>query len=209
RFPQPRCHPETRTKLLDVIWDWAGGLQVDRPSSGILWLYGPAGAGKSAIALSFCENLKEKGRLYGSFFFKRGHSSCGNARKLFPTLAYQLAFLHTTLKQHISQMIENDPTIVDRSLSDQLYELIVEPCRKTSFPQPVTIIIDTYEGQQFQQEVLWSIGQVASQEHIPILFFIASRPESHIREAFAGPGLNAFHRPLNIDQSFQDVRKYL
>ncbi|KAJ7878471.1 hypothetical protein B0H13DRAFT_1631176, partial [Mycena leptocephala] len=40
-------------------------------------------------------------------------------------------------------------------------------------------------------------------------FFIASRPECHIRETFACLGLDGLHRPLNVNQSFQDVRKYL
>ncbi|KAJ7759787.1 hypothetical protein DFH07DRAFT_443279, partial [Mycena maculata] len=236
RYPQPRCHPDTRTELLDVLWKWAYGIEPPRnwtshdpqddeehqaascshednePSSSILWLYGPAGSGKSAIAQSLCQKLKEEGRLGGSFFFKRGHPSRGNAKKLLPTLAYQLALLLPDLKQLISQTVENDPAIVDRTLSHQLQELIIGPCRRSSLSTPASIIIDGLDecdGQDIQQEILREIGNVVHQQHLPILFFIASRPESHIRETFAEPGLNGFHRPLNINQSFQDVRKYL
>ncbi|KAJ7220878.1 hypothetical protein GGX14DRAFT_432353 [Mycena pura] len=258
RYPQPRCHPETRTKLLDVLWNWACGIEPpsnwtsedsydehsetssnsgsssendeethepsrssqdenasldeENPSSGILWLHGPAGSGKSAVAQSFCQKLKEENRLGGSFFFKRGHSSRGNAKRLFPTIAYQLAILLPELRQILSQTIEYDPAIVDRSLSDQLQELIISPCQKSSLSHPVTVIIDGLdecEGQYIQEEILRTIGNAVSRERVPILFFIASRPESHIRESFTSPGFDGLHRPLNIDQSFQDVRKYL
>jgi energy-coupling factor transporter ATP-binding protein EcfA2 len=125
--------------LLEVLQDWANGIEPSRnwayrekdnhhapvsetedynhPSRTILWLYGPAGSGKSAVAQSFCQRLQEQGRLGGSSFFKRGHPSRGNAKKLFPTIAYQLALLLPELRQLISHRIENDPAIVDRSLS--------------------------------------------------------------------------------------------
>ncbi|KAJ7845478.1 hypothetical protein B0H13DRAFT_1647342, partial [Mycena leptocephala] len=61
RFPQPRCHPETRMEMLEKLWNWTCGnygfarndSENDEQSGRrILWLYGPAGAGKSAIAES-------------------------------------------------------------------------------------------------------------------------------------------------------------
>ncbi|KAJ7845006.1 hypothetical protein B0H14DRAFT_2358300 [Mycena olivaceomarginata] len=211
RFPWPRCHPETREKLLAVLWRWTCGIDPPR-NSGILWLYGPAGSGKSAVAQSLCQRLKEDGRLVGSFFFKRGNPSRGNARRLFPTLAYQLALLRPELKQMISQMIENDPAVIDRSFSTQLHDLIIEPSRNGCLSQPVCIVIDGLdecEGEDMQQEVLRLIAQVVSQERLPILFLIASRPESYIQETFAECCLDGFHRSLNVEQSFYDVRKYL
>ncbi|KAJ6465411.1 hypothetical protein C8R45DRAFT_495536 [Mycena sanguinolenta] len=45
-YPQPRCHPETGTKMLEDLWEWALN---PYPETTVLWLYGPAGAGKSAI----------------------------------------------------------------------------------------------------------------------------------------------------------------
>ncbi|KAJ7913670.1 hypothetical protein B0H13DRAFT_1612291 [Mycena leptocephala] len=213
RYPQPRCHPKTRTKLLDVLRNWACGIQPSTNwTTGILWLYGPAGAGKSAVAQSLCQELKKEGRLGGGFFFKRGHRSRGNAKRVFPTLAYQLALILPELQQLISQTIERDPAIVDRSLSDQLQELIIKPCRKCSLSPPVSIIIDGLdecEGKHIQQEILRIIHSAGNREDLPIIFLIASRPESHIRETFAEPGLDKFHRPLNIEQSFQDVHAYL
>ncbi|KAJ6490908.1 hypothetical protein C8R45DRAFT_991105 [Mycena sanguinolenta] len=224
RYPQPQCHPDTRTQLLEVLSKWTCGIEPpriwtrstlsenDQPSGRILWLHGPAGSGKSAVAQSLCQKLKEEGRLGGSFFFKRGHPSRGNAKRLFPTIAYQLALLLPELKQHISRAIENDPAIVDRSLSTQLQELILDPCWKTCISRPLCIIIDGLDecdGEEVQHAVLQAIAGALRQEDLPILFLVASRPEAHIRETFAESGLAGYHRPMNIEQSFDDVRKYL
>ncbi|KAJ7921262.1 hypothetical protein B0H13DRAFT_2186162 [Mycena leptocephala] len=67
-FPQPKCHPDTRTEILDSLYSWAIGSNT---APSIFWLYGPAGAGKSAIMQTLCQRLTDGGRLGGSFFFKR------------------------------------------------------------------------------------------------------------------------------------------
>ncbi|KAJ7461404.1 hypothetical protein B0H11DRAFT_1872127 [Mycena galericulata] len=183
-----------------------------KPSSGILWLHGPAGSGKSAIAQSLCEKLQGEGRLGGSFFFKRGHPSRGNASKLFPTIAYELARVNPELKNTIAETVENDPAIVNRSFSAQLQNLIIEPCRRTPLTYPVCVVIDGLDecdGQEIQQEILRSISREMQLQRLPVLFLIASRPEPHITEVFAEPVLNKFYRALNIRQSFEDVRRYL
>ncbi|KAJ7820519.1 hypothetical protein B0H14DRAFT_2371982, partial [Mycena olivaceomarginata] len=140
RYPQPKCHPETRTEMLDDLWEWS--LKTDSDSS-ILWLHGPAGAGKSAIAQSFCHRLEAENRLGASFFFKRGHPSRGNGNKLFPTIAYQLARC-SELKQTISHIVADDPSIIDRALSMQLRRMIIEPFQQNlnSGIRTFVIVID-------------------------------------------------------------------
>ncbi|KAF7335044.1 NACHT domain-containing protein [Mycena venus] len=211
RYPQPRCHPETRTQILDGLKNWSSNTD---PRSAVLWLHGPAGAGKSAIAQSFCQDLEAGHRLGASFFFKRGHSSRGTATKLFSTIAYQLALSKNPfdLRHIISRRIEDDPSILHRSLPGQLQKLIVEPCQQISpNPPPVIVIdgLDECDGTDIQQEILRSLGNAIRDKQLSLRFLIASRPELHIRDIFVGPCLNCCHCPLNIEQSFNDVRKYL
>ncbi|KAJ6465430.1 hypothetical protein C8R45DRAFT_495844 [Mycena sanguinolenta] len=66
-YPQPRCHPETRTEMLEDLRYWA--LNTDTRQHNILWLYGPAGAGKSAIMQNLACRLQNAECLGGSFFF--------------------------------------------------------------------------------------------------------------------------------------------
>ncbi|KAJ7489261.1 hypothetical protein FB451DRAFT_685714 [Mycena latifolia] len=197
--------------MLDTLHDWSC-----REDSGslVLWLHGPAGSGKSAIAQSFCQKLETEGRLGGSFFFKRGHPSCGSASKLFLTLAYQLALLLPKLKHLVSQCVEDDPSIIDKTLSTQLQRLIIEPFRNSSLTRTVTFVIiidglDECEGHHVQQETLRSIGSSAHQSPPHLRILIASRSEPHINEVFRGPCLDGFHRHFNIQQSFKDIRIYL
>ncbi|KAJ7806263.1 hypothetical protein B0H13DRAFT_1669894, partial [Mycena leptocephala] len=229
RFPQPRCHPETRKKMLDVLWNWTCGIEPptalifeddeseddsspsNKRSSPIVWLYGPAGAGKSAIAQSLCQKLEQEGHLGASFFFKRDHPSRGNAKRLIATITYQLALRLPDFNRHISQSMESDPSLVDKSLSIQLQKLIVEPCQQSTSAHPLVVVIDGLdecEDENNQQEILHSIGHAVSEHQLGLQFLVASRPEPHIHEIFMST-LNKLHCPLNVNQSFEDVRKYL
>jgi hypothetical protein len=184
---------------------------MEDPRSDVLWLHGPAGAGKSAIAQSFSQKLVAEGRLGGSFF-KRGDPSRGNGRNLFPTIAYQLAQRLPQLKKEVSQRVEDDPSIVNKSLSAQLQWLIIEPFRKCAPTHTFIIIIDGLdecEGQHLQQEILRSLGNSLYRSHLPLRFLVASRPEPDITDVFREPCLYGIHRPVNIRQSFNDVQRYL
>ncbi|KAJ7090119.1 hypothetical protein C8R44DRAFT_564815, partial [Mycena epipterygia] len=209
RYPQPWCHPETRTKILTDFFDWSSS---DDTKSRLLWLYGPAGAGKSAIAQSFCQNLAAEQRLGGSFFFKRGHPSRGRAMKLFPTIAYHLAVVLPEFKVAVVKRVEKDPSVFDKSFSIQLQELIIEPFQHITPARTFVIVIDGLdecEGEHVQQQILRLIGNPVLQSQLPLRFLVASRPEPHIREAFREPLFDGFHWTLNIEKSFDDVRTYL
>ncbi|KAJ7618019.1 hypothetical protein FB45DRAFT_705394, partial [Roridomyces roridus] len=206
-FPQPRCHPETRRELLaDLL------RRLDDQKVRILWLYGPAGAGKSAIMQTLCQRLRDSGRLGGSYFFKRGHPTRSNDRVLFPTLAYQLAIFEPSLKSSISERVEANPTLVSTSIAAQLKELIVEPCRLAAGCVHRILLIDGLDecdGILVQQEILRSICDIVSAPHtLTIKVIIASRPEPDIREILGTPSFRGLTM-INVEQSFADVRIFL
>ncbi|KAF9521374.1 hypothetical protein CPB83DRAFT_743152, partial [Crepidotus variabilis] len=66
RRDPPRCAPETRDGIHQEIIDWVNN--PDLPAA-IYWLFGSAGAGKSAICQTIAEIFNEKGLLLGNFFF--------------------------------------------------------------------------------------------------------------------------------------------
>ncbi|KAF7328906.1 NACHT domain-containing protein [Mycena venus] len=210
-FPQPRCHPETRTEMLDTLYKWAVQHDSARP---VRWLHGPAGAGKSAIMQTLCLKLQAAGRLGGAFFFKRSHTTRGNAKVLFATLAYQLALnnrkSNPTIWHAISQSAEDDPSVVGRSMDAQLCQLIVEPCHSFIGCPPIILLIDGLDecqDEDAQREIIRSIGSVAA-IHRHLRFLIASRPEAHIREVFEDRSLNGIRDSINVQQSFEDIRTY-
>ncbi|KAJ7795292.1 hypothetical protein B0H14DRAFT_2200796, partial [Mycena olivaceomarginata] len=206
-FPQPKCHPETRTKLLDQLYRWSTEPDSD-PS--IHWFHGPAGAGKSAVMQTLCQRLEESGRLGGSFFFKRGHTTCGNAKTLFATLAYQLALYRPELKGPVSTSVERDPSVLARGMDVQLRTLILEPCKFLRNSTSSVLLIDGLdecEGHNIQREILRLIASIANTPHLRVL--VASRPEPHIRETFDEQSFQGLFDLTNIEQSFDDVRTYL
>ena len=184
-YPQPRCHPETRKTLLDKLWTWCpadGSLSnyfSDDSSADprILWLHGPAGAGKSAVMITLSERLQNAQQLGGTFFFKRGHPTRGNANVLFATIALQLAVNIPGLKLPISRVVEANPTLVGRSLGVQLQELIVAPCSTIEFGPTRTILIDGLdecEGKDIQRDILRFLGNVLAQAPLPFRIIIRS-----------------------------------
>ncbi|KAJ6586150.1 hypothetical protein B0H19DRAFT_925298, partial [Mycena capillaripes] len=218
-YDQPRCHPETRTEMLKKLENWCINSEwpttrMERPRTTdmeptVLWVHGPAGAGKSAIMASLSQRLADAKRLGGTFFFKHGHPRCGNAQVLFNTLALQLAVNIPQLKSQISRAVEENPTIVGRSISVQLRELILEPSRKLDTAPWIIIIdgLDECAGEETQQEILHLVKDSAQQCR-PLKFIIASRPEAHICEVMEGPSFLGIYRRFNIEQSFADVRTY-
>ncbi|KAJ7120360.1 hypothetical protein C8R44DRAFT_672130 [Mycena epipterygia] len=209
-FPQPRCHPETRTKMLNDLYEWAVKSHSGSDSDfSMLWLYGPAGAGKSAIMQTLCVRLQDAGLLSGSFFFKRGHASRGNAQALFSTLAYQLALHDRRLKDPISRSAGDDPSVVGRGMDVQLHKLIVEPCQSLrDAPRPILLIdgLDECEGAHTQQTILSLIGQTLSNHPSIFQIIVASRPEPQIRETLAAASFR--YDSVNVEKSFEDVERY-
>src|ERR1700759_2106681 len=81
--PDRQCHPGTREAILQQIRDW---IKDHDPTTRILWLYGPAGVGKSAIAQTIARSHGPE-KIVATFFFFRSDSSRNDGNRLFTTLA--------------------------------------------------------------------------------------------------------------------------
>ncbi|KAK6971754.1 hypothetical protein R3P38DRAFT_3141306 [Favolaschia claudopus] len=208
-FTRPPCHPDTRLEILAHLTTWSE--DTSDSASPILWMHGPAGTGKSAIAQSFCDKLYGQKTLAGSFFFKRGHPSRGNPTKLWPTIAYQLAQMSTPYKTAIARRLRSDPALLNKSLPAQLQRLVIDPYHDvdTSDGRSLVIVIDGLdecEGDSRQEEILRSLPNLASCPMLRIL--IVSRPEVHIKQVFDEAALSyCWH--LTVPGSYDDVRVYL
>lgn len=114
----------------------------------VMWLYGDAGAGKSAIAQTLAERLK--GRLLGSFFFSRNDRRRATHISLVATIAIQAATAVPDLKKLIVTAVDRDPMIFDKKLETQLTYLLIEPINTLSTnpsasgsgPIPYIVVID-------------------------------------------------------------------
>ncbi|KAK6514971.1 hypothetical protein TWF506_007329 [Arthrobotrys conoides] len=188
---EPECLPGTRIELRKRIAEWA-----DAPrSSGecIFWLSGVAGTGKSTISRTIARELRGKGQLAASFFFRRGEKDRGGAARLFTTLASQIANTRSDVRRNIQKAIEVDPGISNMGPGEQFSKLILQPLRslentgRQSQHSKVVIVIDALDEcdeEKDQQLIISLLSQLKEVKQIDVRIFLTSRPELPIRLGF-------------------------
>lgn len=184
----PRCHENTRIAVLNKIIDWVEGrIETEK---FCLWLYGAAGAGKSAIARTISEVLSERGLLVAAFFFSRSDPSRNHSKYLIPTLAYSLALASPEARSIIESVIERDPHVFSRSLDSQLAKVILEPLQQlqhAGISYPHAIVIDGLDeclDIASQRAILSAISNTLVRYRLIIKVLIASRSELAISSCF-------------------------
>ncbi|KAF8801445.1 hypothetical protein BYT27DRAFT_7198239 [Phlegmacium glaucopus] len=223
RYDPPKCHPGTRGIIIKEIMDWIKTIDRDE---FFLWLYGPAGAGKSAIAQTIAELCHKAGLLAASFFFSRTASGRNDATFLIPTLSYQLTISIPEIVDHISLAIERDPLIFNRSLEAQFEALILKPLSTLQTEHnhssrglkhyPRLIIIDGLDecnnDQNSHCSILSTLSSSLQHSSVPLIFLVASRPEQDIRSIFNQERMDSMTLRLVLDDHYQpdeDIRLFL
>ncbi|KAF9473459.1 hypothetical protein BDN70DRAFT_965091 [Pholiota conissans] len=216
RGDPPKCHAHTREAVLHEIMEWI--TDPTTRSTLIMWLYGPAGSGKTAIEQSIAEICAKEGYVAASFFFGRIATGRNTLAPIVPTLAYQLSRSIPEMEDPLLTTIERDPVIFSRSLASQMKALVVGPLTSVQVPsRPRVIIIDGIDecgpDDKAHREILHVLGRTAFElRNLPILFFLASRPEYEIRTAFQQDPLRSLTKPVVLDDKYlpdADIRVYL
>ncbi|KXN84373.1 hypothetical protein AN958_12680 [Leucoagaricus sp. SymC.cos] len=221
RYPQPKCYPGTREDLLKRLVTW---LKNPLRDSHLLWLWGSAGVGKTAVAQTIAEFCRdhEFGRQFGAGIFCSELSDEMAKERIIPTLVQQLADNCVPYKRYASQLLSHDRTILEMSIPAQFKKLIVEPfahlqtSAELGLSAPLVIILDGMES--FGETTLVLVielvcEQVRTTMHNPLLWMISTRPESHLKSAFS----RLSHRfklvkeevPSGDTQSQDDVFRYM
>lgn len=216
RDPPPRCHPGTRTKLIEKIHRW---FHDKRRRRALLWLNGPAGVGKSAVVQTFAESLARSQRLGASVFFSRPNKR-NDPQRVFITIAYQLAVRIPSYRSYIAEKLELDPGLLDKGMKEQFRIFIKEPFADHNLGEGEDAWgilldgLDECQGQDPQCELIQLISAfVLEYPHVPLLWAISSRPEPHITTTFADETILNSHWqeyiPVDSTQACQDVERYL
>lgn len=104
----PKCHPETREAVQGEMLT-----HIEHGKTKVVWLSGPAGAGKTAIMGSIADRCYARGWLACSFFFSASSMRIERCSKRYfiPTLAYHLLQLNIPgLRAAIIASIEAHPS---------------------------------------------------------------------------------------------------
>ena len=181
-----------------------------------MWLYGGAGAGKSAIGQTLAERCDAEGRLLGSFFFGRSDGTRNHAKFLIPTIACQIYASIPGVLEDIASVINNDPLIFNKSLLIQLMSLVVEPLRRLgdTVSQHLIIIdgLDECVDRASQVTILRMLFDAVQKHGCRIRFLVASRPEHDIVNAFSSGNVEAILARLVLNDEYkplEDIELFL
>ncbi|KAF9004368.1 hypothetical protein BDQ17DRAFT_459050 [Cyathus striatus] len=230
RFDVPKCHPETRIAILEDIMSWVNS---KNPKEHMMWLSGPAGAGKSSIAQTVCEQCHFEQKLLSSFFFSRTAAGTGrdDGNRLVPTIACQLAIAIPEARDHIVDQLEKDPTLLTYSMEVQMQKLVLDPLAQVyeqlrnptnsqnpdstatqrvahvvGFRLPNLVVIDGLDechDPQMQSNIVTMIATIRSRQPALLRFLIASRPELEIRNTFNAPTVSEMYVPIVLNEHYK------
>ncbi|KAF5349927.1 hypothetical protein D9756_009189 [Leucocoprinus leucothites] len=184
-----QCFPGTREEHIRNITSWGKG-EWGTNNARILWLHGPAGVGKSALAQSCVGGIGDK--VVGTFFFSRPNQ-WNHPMSVFPTVAYQLATCHEGYRDIVNAIILRDPLVLEKSIPIQFRELLVKPLAQLGASQRQilenSIIIldglDECDGLDAQCTIIETVVNSIHQHTTPFLWTFFSRRESHIESSFS------------------------
>ncbi|ETS76324.1 hypothetical protein PFICI_11711 [Pestalotiopsis fici W106-1] len=192
---QDYCYDGTRSELLDNLMR-----KVTAPGAGdMIWLKGPAGFGKSAVAKTLCLRLDQpiprtegsgssspEFQLGGSYFFRRIDPERSNINKFIITIADQFAEKIEGFRSCIPDY--NSKQLSEMNSEELFKKLIVDPSKRLSKPS-IAIIVDALD------ECTTSVSKV-----LEILSNFRDLPSIRARVVFTS-------RPLpmleNIGEQFQ------
>ncbi|KAF8064823.1 hypothetical protein FPV67DRAFT_1419664 [Lyophyllum atratum] len=227
RSPASACHPGTHVDLLKEVMEHIQD-GVDEEGKRVIWLHGPAGAGKSAIAQTIAENFADLDSLAASFFFSRQHAGRDTVQLFFPTIAYQIAMSIPKTRPFVLKNFMQDPSIISKSPGLQVQKLIIEPLqslrismasrggtRLSKLQIPYLVIVDALNecaNSEKQSEVLDHIIHLVNTPSFPLRFLIVSRPDPHIQKTLETTKARKVVTPIllyEVVNADADVRTYL
>ncbi|KAF5327424.1 hypothetical protein D9619_005119 [Psilocybe cf. subviscida] len=182
---------------------------LDDPDGQIaMWMSGPVGIGKSAIAQTVAHQAAERGQLSSAFFFFRSDNSRNTAERLVPTLAYEMTQQMPHTLDLVCQTIGANPLLFAAPLDLQIGSAVLHPLSSRFHSSPrrhMLIIIDGLDeclGTKTQQAIIRSFivnFHRMAEETMPHKILIVSRPESHIASAVSAADIKPHVKYLALE----------
>lgn len=202
------CTPKTRENVLMDLSHW----RHDQQQGNIFWLNGMAGTGKTTIANTLCVMLDRSHELGASFFCTRLLPECRDAKRILPSIAYQLARFSRPFRFALSRTLEADPDLHTLALPTQLQGLIIGPLRDVShtLPNDVVIVIDALDECEDSTSVAQILELLANHaSDLPLKIFVSSRPEPQIRDHIGNMKPQLILHELDDKVVKDDIETYL
>jgi hypothetical protein len=217
RGPPPKCHGGTRKDFISTITDW--GTDTSEHAEPILWVHGPFGVGKSALAQTCTEALASKNKLAASVFFS-GPNKRNDPNRVFTSIAFQICSKCPLLADIIDRTVQDHPDHLTASREVQFEKLVVGPLRQIGTREMAAIEgwvivldgLDECQGRGAQCEIIQTVASSVRDRSTPFRWLIISRPEVHINRSMADKNIIPLLFNIDIPLSPEiddDIRNYL
>ncbi|KAG1813769.1 hypothetical protein DFJ58DRAFT_892070 [Suillus subalutaceus] len=187
-----------RTEILSQITEWVNSTGDNVPR--MLWLSGPAGKGKSAIAHTIANWFNETGGLGSCFCFDRHREADRRHEKIFSTIARDLADCDPGMKRALADAVKDANSLKNTTdIIQQWRKLLMQPLKKfsPSSVEPVLIMIralDESGGVETRRNILHILASRLQDEGLPQItelpsnfrILVTSRPLPDIERGFEG-----------------------
>ena len=215
------CMAGTR---LDILQEIETGIK-DTDGHNVIWIRGSPGVGKSALAASITDRLKDQGRNVIWFRFDRTQSTTITTDALWRVVACDLARLYPSIRQHLTQ----GNTKLTSSDIDRLFDILIKEPLSTlngiSHEELPVIVIDALDecgglrhdssGRKDYTDLLRTLRRWVEVDHLKkFKLVITSRPEIHITHTFPDSISTHINIPSGSDvrpedRVSDDIRRFL
>ncbi|KAJ3521188.1 hypothetical protein NMY22_g12418 [Coprinellus aureogranulatus] len=188
--PNSKCFPRTRLWVIGYIKQWANNLNLQAVPH-ILWIFGYAGCGKSAIAQTIAEEFAQQGRLAACFFFFRGPGDRNGVSRFAVTIASQMVAAFPATRPLVEAVVKSHPWLLSHStasIGHQFEHLVYHPLRAIgrTLRGPVLIVFDGVDECGDREDAAQFIEHMTDFfcrfPDAPFRILISSRVENHIHE---------------------------
>lgn len=198
----PICLPGTRIDAINDLINWA----TSKESPQFMWLFGPAGKGKSSLAGSVATILKNVHQLGAFYAFRRGDSAKRKLSNVFTSIAVQLAASDLQRRTALINILKGMDATQRATTSpiEQLESFVRDPCETVSsdMTKQTIIIIDAIDECEPAEDYHILLHALAS-IHLPpdIRILLTSRP--HLKPFMKIGNLSQFNMD-DIDNNLSD-----
>lgn len=188
--------------------DWVSRAP-ERKTAGIYRLTGVAGSGKSAVAHQLARRYHDKKILAASFFFDRETVDRNSPKKVWSTIAREMAGHNSDLLAPLALRLEEDPSIASASPSRQFQSLILGTCKDLSSNTPTVIVIDALD-EGMNDEILEILRDDVPKLREGYCVLLTSRPDENI-DHYLSNCEHVFQRfiDLSSEDNKADVASYI
>jgi hypothetical protein len=192
-----QCLEGTRTDILSQITEWVNSTGDNVPR--VLWLSGPAGKGKSAIAHTIAKWFEDVGGLGSCYCFDRQREADRRHEKIFSTIAHDLADHDPKMRRALADAVKTANSLKKTAdIIQQWTKLLIEPLGKSGLTrEPIVIVVDALDesgGVETRKDLLRILVGKHHDTAVPkitdlpgnLRFIVTSRPLDDINDEFRG-----------------------